>query len=564
MSRKTTAVLTAALGINFTLAGGALMLANLNKPAAYDADLELASSYGDTDTVAGIQADAQQGDLIVPLAAAQMGGNTRVTFTCGKGTGGGTREVHEGTWDQIAGGILYRPETQELIAIEALFDTRSLRTDAHGLTTTVTVKEKWFDIDNHPLATFKCDQVLLANAATSSHTHDLIGQFTLNGITEPITIPARLAFTGQSVAIDASFTILRSDFEVDKRDSSIAGTIGSVVSTVDDAVEMTVRITASPDPAAVISELSQLVEQQQEQLRIAGEERKRLQTLFRKTELLEQAVDRLATAGVARAVPTDTAGLPKVFTDHSEGYDKKYPFKMVLVPGDPQAGVGPFYMSEHEVTWGMFDRWMDAGDLDGQPAAELAELRELGLRPSPLYGDPTVTVQLNDKDNPAIAVSQLTATAFCKWLSEQTGRKYRLPTMSEWQHALKMGGGVPGDLNAVAWHAVNSPKDLFSTKQSSPVKSKAPNAIGLYDMLGSAAEWVTDTGTDRVVVGGSFFTEPGKITADWKKVEDLEVWSESYPNDPKSRFWYSDFYVTGIRLICEPASVAANPPVEGE
>lgn len=560
MSRKTTAALLAALGINFALAGGALMLANLNKPAEFDIDAAFAANASDLSEVAGIAVDASAGDLAVPLLAAQQGGNTRVTFTCGKGTGGGTREVHEGTWDQITGGILYRPEDQQFLAVEAVFDTRSLRTDAHGLTATVTSKEKWFDIDNHPLATFKCDQVKAIDAATPSHTHDLVGTFTLNGITKQLTIPAKLAFAGQSLTLDASFTILRSDFDVDKRASSVAGTLGGVVSTVDDAVEMSVRVNASPDPTAVISELAQVVEQQQEQMRIAEAERKRLQSLFRKIELIEQSVDRLASAGPAVNPAVNSKDLPEHFTDHSRGYDKNYPFKMLLVPGDPDQGISPFYMSEHEVTWGMFDRWMEAGDLDGKPAAMLADLREIGLRPSPLYGDPTVTVQLNDKDNPVIAVSQLTASAFCKWLSEQTGKKYRLPTMREWKHALKLGGGVPGNLDDVAWHAGNSPKDIYSTKKSSPVMSKAPNAIGLHDMLGSAAEWVTDTGTERVVVGGSFFSDPKEITADWQKVENLDVWSASYPNDPKSRFWYSDFYVTSIRLVCEPASVVANPP----
>lgn len=560
MSRKTTAALVAALGINFALAGGALMLANLNKPVGFDIDPAFASDSGDLDEVAGKAVDPEAGDLAIPLKAAQLGGNTRVTFTCGKNTGGGTREVHEGTWDQVRGAILYRPEEQSLLAVEAVFDTRSLRTDAQGLTTTVTTKEKWFDIDNHPQATFTCDDVEAINAADSSHTHRLRGSFTLNGITKPITIPAEVVFAGQSLTLDASFTVLRSDFGVDKRESSVAGTLGGVVSTVDDEVQLAVRVTASPDPVAVISELAQLVDRQQEQMRVAREERKRLEGLFRKVELLEQSVDRMASAGPVQAQLTDTAGLPKAYTDYSRGYDKAYPFKMLLLPGDPGQGIPPFYICQHEVTWGMFDRWMEAGDLDGKPAAFLAELREAGLRPTPLYGDPTVTVQLNDKDNPVIAVSQLTATAFCKWLSEQTGRKYRLPTMKEWEYALRLGGGVPKDLDAAAWHAGNSPKNLFSKKQSSPVMSKAASTIGLHDMIGSAAEWVTDTGTDRVVVGGSFATDPAELTADWQAVEDLEVWSASYPNDPKSRYWYSDFYYTGIRLICEPASVAANPP----
>jgi len=561
MSRKTTAALIAALGINFAMAGGALMLANLNKPAEFDIDTAFAAAPSDLKEVAGMPVDASVGDVAVPLKAAQQGGNTRVTFTCGKDTGGGTREVHEGTWDHIAGGILFRPDERSLIAVEAVFDTRSLRTDAQGLTNTVTAKEKWFDIENHPLATFKCDKVKpIANAA-SSLTHDLVGTFTLNGITKPITIPAKLTFAGQSLTLDASFTLLRSEFDVQKRSSSVAGTLGGVVSKVDDQVELTVRVTASPDPSAVLGELAERLETQQAALSRARKDIAALQALGKRVELLEQTTDKLARSGVPSQPTVDTSQLPEAFTDRAQGYDKNYPYKMVLVPGDAAKGIDPFYMAEHEVTWGMFDRWMQAGDLEGGSANALAEMREVGLRPTPLYGDPQGTVQFNAKDNPVMGVSRLTASAFCKWLTEQSGRQYRLPTMEEWQHALRVGGGVPADLGPYAWHRGNAPKnELSQMQETSPVKSKAPNTLGIYDMLGSVAEWVTGTGTDRVVVGGSIFTPPEEVTADWRAAEDLDVWSESYPNYPKSKYWYSDFYVTGIRLVCEPASVAANPP----
>lgn len=565
MSRKTTAAFVAALGINFAMAGGAIMLANLNKPAEFDIDDAFTTTPSDIKTVAGKPVDASAGDVAVPLKAAQQGGNTRVTFTCGKDTGGGTREVHDGTWDQITGGILFSPSEQRLIAVEAVFDTRSLRTDAHGLTTTVTVNEKWFDIDNHPLATFKCDTVKPADAATPSYTHDLIGTFTLNGITKALTIPAKLTFAGQSLTLDASFTILRSEFEVEKRASSVAGTLGGVVSTVDNEVEMSVRVTASPDPSAVIAELAMVVAQQQEELRKTRADIQMLQPLSRRIETLEQRADELARQRPSEAPAVDSSALPKAYTDHSTGYTGPEPFEMVLVPGDKAQGIEPFYMSETEVNWAMVDKWMFAGDLDGESETVIAELREIGLRPTPLYGDPTATIQYNDKANPAMAVSRLTATAYCKWLSEKTGRHYRLPTMEEWQHALKAGGGVPANLDEVAWHANNSPKREDNDVQlTSPVGQKQPNAIGLFDMLGSVSEWVTNTGEQRIVVGGSIFTDPGEITADWQAVEDLDVWSESYPNYPKSKYWYSDFYVTGIRLVCEPASVVANPPKEVE
>eukprot|EP00752_Nemacystus_decipiens_P015044 g13400.t1 len=565
MSRKTTAALVAALGINFAMAGGAVMLANLNKPAAFEADMELAASYGETDTVAGIQADASLRDLIVPLKAAQAGGNTRVSFSCAKVTPAG-RDVHEGTWDQIAGAVLYRPDAQELLAVEAVFDTRSLRTDAQGLTTTVTTKEKWFDIDDHPAATFSCSEVNPADAATTSHTHDLVGSFTLNGITKPITIPAKLSFAGQSLTIDAVFTILRSDYDVKKRNASLAGSVGAVASTVEDEVQLTVRVTASPDQTAVISELAKVVEGQQEQLRIAGVERERLMGLSRRVELLEEVIDKLSRSGVGTSPVIDTTTIPAKYTDFAEGDNRPVPFEMVLVPGDTAKGVQSFYMATHEVSWEMIKRWMYANDLEqeGVRANEIAELVKAGLRPSPLYEDPAQFLNVPDEDRPALAMSLLTATSYCKWLSEKTGRSYRLATIGEWKHAAELGGGLPDDLDAAAWHADNLEKDFLLKPLSGRVGTKAPNSLGIYDMFGNACEWVTGTGIDRVVVGGHYLLPPDEFKFDWQAVEDLDVWCKDSTQLPPGRFWFNAFHYTGIRLVCEPASVAANPPSTSE
>nr|MBX2851924.1 formylglycine-generating enzyme family protein [Phycisphaeraceae bacterium] len=203
------------------------------------------------------------------------------------------------------------------------------------------------------------------------------------------------------------------------------------------------------------------------------------------------------------------------------------------------------------------------GDLDQtHSATEKYELIQQGIRPSPLYEDPAQFVQVPDKDNPAVAVSMLTAKAYCKWLSEKTGRKYRLPTIDEWRHAMKLGGGMPSDLNASAWHKKNVEKDIFDKLLTGRVGSKSPNGLGIYDMFGNACEWVTGTGQDKVVVGGHYHLPPEEFTEDWKAIEDTKVWNEKHPQIPKGRYWISDFHFTGIRLVCEPASVAANPPSE--
>jgi polyisoprenoid-binding protein YceI len=561
MSRKTTAALIAALGINFALAGAAITVANLNKPTAFDPASMHSGNAADITTVAGTTVQADVGDVAVPLKAAQLGGNTRITFRCGKTMPQG-REVHEGTWDGVGGAVLYRPESQQLVAIEAVFDTRSLRTDAVALTSTVTTKEKWFDIDNHPQATFRCNDIRAAAAEETDYTHELVGTFELNGIEKPIVIPATLTFAGPSLIIDASFVILRSDYDVDKRSSSLAGSVGGVVSEVDDEVHMTVRVSASPDSSILMQELAQLIESQQDAIgslqasleQVQGQ----LAYVAEQSRAMRTEIDGLGY-GVVKEV--DLSQIPDAFADAVPTTRGPVGFDMVLVQGGADRGIDAFYMAKHEVTWGMLTDWLYSAEVK---AAEAAIEIKAGLRPTPLWGTLAEQFHVSDKSHPAMGMTRLTAEAFCTWLSEKTGRKYRLPTREEWIHALELGGGVPNDLDAAAWHAGNVAFDNDDLSIStSPVGSKAPNALGIHDMLGSVAEWVTQTGTERYVVGGSINTPPDQITANWRAVEDIDVWSASYPNLPKSRYWYVDYYYTGIRLVCEPASVAANPPPDG-
>ena len=86
---------------------------------------------------------------------------------------------------------------------------------------------------------------------------------------------------------------------------------------------------------------------------------------------------------------------------------------------------------------------------------------------------------------------------------------------------------------------------------TSEVGSLEPNSLGIYDLLGNAAEWVTDTGADRIVRGGHFLMSAGELTADWTALEDQGVWNATYPQLPLSEFWYRDHYYQGIRLVCE-------------
>jgi formylglycine-generating enzyme required for sulfatase activity len=90
---------------------------------------------------------------------------------------------------------------------------------------------------------------------------------------------------------------------------------------------------------------------------------------------------------------------------------------------------------------------------------------------------------------PASRLSWPQAVEFCRKLSQAEGRTYRLPTEAQWEYACRSGSGGPysgGKLDEVAWHMNNSGEAPHE------VAGKKPNAWGLHDMHGNAAEWCRD------------------------------------------------------------------------
>ena len=196
---------------------------------------------------------------------------------------------------------------------------------------------------------------------------------------------------------------------------------------------------------------------------------------------------------VASAVVFAASYVGKHFVESAtpSGKDKKCPenyvenanglnMKMIYVLG------GTFMMGSN--TGQRDERPVHSVTLDsyyiGETEVTQAQWRAvMGSNPSYFIGD----------NRPVENVSWYDALEFCKRVSELTGKRYMLPTEAQWEYAARggckeMGYRFSGSNYArdVAWYNFNS------YAQTTSVKQKSPNELGLYDMSGNVYEWCRD------------------------------------------------------------------------
>ncbi len=214
----------------------------------------------------------------------------------------------------------------------------------------------------------------------------------------------------------------------------------------------------------------------------------------------------------------------------------------------------PFWMSKCEVSNEQFARFNPSHD------------SRFEHRTSWWFDEEYTGWPLNRPKQPVVRVSWEEAMAFCRQLSETLGEEVTLPTEAQWEWACRAGTATPlnygdpatdfsafgnmGDaslrkLAEEGWRP--KPPDLVAKDArfndgalvTCEVGRYLPNAWGLHDMHGNAAEWTrSDYGGSarKVIRGGSWRDRP-------KLCRSASRWAY----DP----WQKVFNV-GFRVIIEP------------
>ena len=254
--------------------------------------------------------------------------------------------------------------------------------------------------------------------------------------------------------------------------------------------------------------------------------------------------------------------------------------------------ISPFFMAEIEVSWEEYLAFYSATAAEGRStdtegSRTMADVDAIS-GPTPPYGQPDQNWGLGKR--PAITMSYHSAETYCKWLSQVTGKNYRLPTEAEWEYAARAGSqnpfffeGNPKDfaekgffgklfgkeseeINKYVVYGKNS-----RTKTEEPQKVEA-NPFGLKNMLGNAAEYCSDWyaedaysqlqegtadpkgpsgGTEHVVRGGYYKSDIADVRSASRAATQTEAWLKTDPQMPKSIWWLSDCTYISFRVVCD-------------
>jgi len=275
----------------------------------------------------------------------------------------------------------------------------------------------------------------------------------------------------------------------------------------------------------------------------------------------------------------------QVFTDRYVDLPGKTPAMVVIPTGsfrmgapadDDHAGtaqpqhtvtiVKGFAMARTAVTVAEFREFVRAGNYVPD-SVRLGGASVYDERSGALRDDASATWQDDyagrkaDDNLPVVNVSWNDAKAYADWLSQRTGKAYRLPSEAEFEYALRGGtssrywwgddtpkrpvenltGSGDRSRSGRRWsHAFRNYRDGYWGP--APVMSFAANPFGLYDINGNVSEWALDCWHDNyirapndgsawinpgcrshVVRGGSWGSSPEQVDSSYRQGADGEL-----------------------------------------
>jgi formylglycine-generating enzyme len=254
---------------------------------------------------------------------------------------------------------------------------------------------------------------------------------------------------------------------------------------------------------------------------------------------------------IAQKIFRDCPGCPRMVVIPGGSFDMGSPAAEIgrRKDGDPvhQVNIGTFALAKTEINRGQFAAFVkETGYSTGNNCWTIKDGKY-----EERIGNWGNVGYLQDNNHPVVCINWDDASAYTKWLSYKTGKKYRLPTEAEWEYAARgkaltarYWGEKPNDACAYANVADQSAKELIKPAASwkvhdckdgfaytAPAGSFKANAFGLNDMLGNVWEWVQDNyhesyqgapvdgsawqdgGKKRVLRGGSWYDAPPYVRA---------------------------------------------------
>ena len=161
-----------------------------------------------------------------------------------------------------------------------------------------------------------------------------------------------------------------------------------------------------------------------------------------------------------------------------------------------------FAVGVYEVTRGEFARFVRQTNRAMGNTCWTYEDREWGTRSGRTWRNPGFSQR---DDHSVVCVSWQDAEAYVRWLSRETGERYRLLSESEWEYVARAGTRTSrywgtsesgqcrhangGDASTSFDWGISC-NDGYA--RTSPVGSYTANGFGLYDVLGNVWEWTQD------------------------------------------------------------------------